>query len=75
MSDEFINRCHDMGLILWSNAMSLTDTEILAAGYDDNAYIERDEVIWEWHFGKGFDVVQTDWMALWHGFRKEYFEK
>lgn len=74
VNDEFINRCHDMGLILWSNAMSLTDTEVLAAGYDDNAYIERDKPVWEWHFGKGFDIVQTDWMALWYGFRKKYFD-
>ena len=73
VSEEFINRCHEKGLILWSNAMSLTDTEILAAGYDDNAYIEKDVPIWEWHLGKGFDIVQTDWMALWYGFRKKYF--
>jgi len=72
-SDGFINDCHKKGLILWSNAMSLTDTEILAAGYDDNAYIERDVPVWEWHFGKKFDIVQTDWMALWYGFRKKYY--
>lgn len=75
VSDEFINRCHEKGLLLWSNAMSLTDTEILAAGYDDNAYIEKEIPVWKWHFGKGFDIVQTDWMALWYGFRKEYFGK
>ena len=72
-SDGFINDCHKKGLILWSNAMSLKDTEILAAGYDDNAYIERDVPVWEWHFGKKFDIVQTDWMALWYGFRKKYY--
>ena len=73
VSDGFIKMCRERGLILWSNAMSLTDTEILAAGYDDNAYIERDIPIWEWHFGKGFDIVQTDWPALWYGFRKKYY--
>ena len=73
VSDEFINCCHEKGLILWSNAMSLTDTEILAAGYDDNAYIEREIPVREWHFGKNFDIVQTDWMALWYKFREKYF--
>lgn len=73
VSEEFINRCHEKGLILWSNAMSLTDTEILAAGYDDNAYIEHDEPIWKWHFGKKFDIVQTDWMTHWYKFRENYF--
>lgn len=75
VSDEFINMCRKRGLVLWSNAMSLTDTEILAAGYDDNAYIERDIPIWEWHFGKEFDIVQTDWPALWYGFREKYYGK
>ena len=41
----------------------------------DNAYIEKEVPVWEWHFGKGFDIVQTDWMALWYGFRKKYFKK
>ena len=72
-SDPFIEMCKDKGLILWSNAMRLNDVDILAAGHDDNSVIEDGKEEWKWHFGKNFDIVQTDWPALWVRFRDEYF--
>ena len=72
VSDEFIQSCHTQGMLLWSNSITLNDVDVLSAGYDDNAYIEKGKDIWKWHFGKGFDIVQTDWPALWCGFRNRY---
>ena len=74
-SDRFIDMCKNEGIVLWSNAMTLNDTDILSAGHDDNSVIEDGKNAWEWHFGKGFDIVQTDWPALWVGFRERYFGK
>ena len=72
-SDAFIDMCKAKKLILWSNAMTLNDVDILSAGHDDNSLIEDGKEEWKWHFGKNFDIVQTDWPALWVRFRKEYF--
>ena len=72
-SDPFIEMCKDKGIILWSNAMRLNEVDVLAAGHDDNSVIEDGKEEWKWHFGKNFDIVQTDWPALWVRFRDEYF--
>lgn len=71
--DAFIDMCKSRELILWSNAMQLNDVDVLAAGHDDNSVIENGKEEWKWHFGKRFDIVQTDWPALWVRFRDEYF--
>ena len=72
-SDSFIDMCKNKGLVLWSNAMTLNDVDILSAGHDDNSIIENGKEEWKWHFGKKFDIVQTDWPALWVKFREVYF--
>lgn len=72
-SDAFIDMCKKNGLILWSNAMTLNDVDVLSAGHDDNSVIENGKEAWKWHFGKRFDIVQTDWPALWVKFRDIYF--
>ena len=71
--DAFIDMCKERGLILWSNSIVVNDTDILSAGHDDNAIIEKGRPEWKWQFGKRFDIIQTDWPALWYNFRKEYF--
>ena len=72
-SDSFIDMCKNKELILWSNAMTLNDTDVLSAGHEDNSIIENGKDEWKWHFGKSFDIVQTDWPALWVKFRDTYF--
>lgn len=74
-SDKFIGMCRERGLILWSNSIVVNDVDILSAGHDDNAIIEKGRDEWKWQFSKGFDIIQTDWPALWFNFRKEYFEQ
>lgn len=72
-SDSFIDMCKNKELILWSNAMTLNDTDVLSAGHEDNSIIENGKDEWKWHFSKKFDIVQTDWPALWVKFRDIYF--
>lgn len=74
ISEEFINKCKQNKIILWSNSIVVNDTDILSAGHDDNAIIEKGLPEWKWQLSKKFDIIQTDWPALWVNFRKEYFK-
>lgn len=62
-SDEYIARMHDMGLLLWSNAIIYNYKAVLAAGHsDDISASGNPDAGWGWLAKKGFDIIQTDWI-------------
>ncbi len=62
---EFIEKIHERNLFLWVNAIRLNDKLLLSGGHDDNqAIINSMDNSWGWLIKQGFDIIQTDWVAL-----------
>lgn len=66
---EYIRRMHDLGLLLWVNAILYDDHKPLVGGHDDDLSVVSDpDAGWGWLLDRGYDIIQTDWpLAL-----KEY---
>lgn len=64
VSEEVINRLHDKGLLIWANALTLSDSIILSAKIDDDSAIEGNGESWGKLVSMGFDIIQTDWPLL-----------
>lgn len=61
-SEEFINKMHDKGIFIFSNAIVYNYKTQLAAGHsDDTSLTENPDKGWGWLIDKGFDIIQTDW--------------
>lgn len=68
-SEEFIQKMHDAGKLLWVNALTLNDTTKLSGGHDDDtAILKNMEDGWGWLLDKKFDMIQTDWPLLLRNF-------
>ena len=62
-SDEYIEKMHKHGLLLWVNAIIYNYKKQLSAGHsDDVSIIGRMDDGWGWLADKKYDIVQTDWM-------------
>lgn len=61
ISDKFINLLEKQNIKKWVNAIKINDTDILAAGHDDNISVSNPDDGWGWLIKKGFDIIQTDW--------------
>ena len=62
-SDEYIEKMHKHGLLLWVNAIIYNYKKQLSAGHsDDVSIIGKMDDGWGWLADKKFDIVQTDWM-------------
>lgn len=59
-----MDQLHDKGLLLWVNALTLSDDIILSAKIDDDSAIENDGKSWGELAQMGFDIIQTDWPYL-----------
>ncbi len=60
--DEYIEKMHKKGKILWANSLVYASKVLLAAGHnDDISLIEDPDKGWGWLADKGFDIIQTDW--------------
>ncbi len=60
--DEYIDKMHKKGKILWVNSLIYSYKVPLAAGHsDDISLIEDPDKGWGWLADKGFDIIQTDW--------------
>ncbi len=69
---DFLNRLRAQQYLLWVNTLTLDDTEILSAGWDDNTAIkEGPETSWGHLLDLGFDVLLTDWPAMMRQFITE----
>ncbi len=62
-SDEYIEKMHKHGLLLWVNAIIYNYKKQLSAGHsDDVSIIGKMDDGWGWLADKKYDIVQTDWM-------------
>jgi len=61
-SDEYVNKMHKDGKLVWSNAIIYNYKDQLAARHSDDTAIAGDEERgWGWLADRGFDIIQTDW--------------
>ncbi len=64
-SEEFINRMHADGKLVWVNAIIYNYKSQLAATHsDDTAICGNPELGWGWLARRGFDIIQTDWPIM-----------
>lgn len=61
---ETIKLLKDRGLLVWGNALTLSDTIVLAARLDDDHAILDGGETWGQLVQLGFDIIQTDWPYL-----------
>lgn len=74
--DDVIQRIHDKGLFTWANAIQLGDwnRKPLFGSLDDDISILKDPALgWGRLFEKKIDIIQTDWPAILHRYRAQYF--
>ncbi|MBJ8326539.1 glycerophosphodiester phosphodiesterase family protein [Streptococcus pacificus] len=64
VSPKTIQLLKNKGLLIWGNALTLSDTIVLSAGLDDDSAIENDGQSWGRLVKLGFDIIQTDWPYL-----------
>ena len=61
-SDEFIERVHNDGRLIWGNSILYNYKKLLAAEHSDDTALTRDmDIGWGYFARKNFDIVQTDW--------------
>ncbi|MBR5438439.1 MAG: glycerophosphodiester phosphodiesterase family protein [Clostridia bacterium] len=64
-SDEFIDKMHSDGKLLWANAIIYDYRKQIAGGHsDDTALTVSEDYGWGWLADKGFDFIQTDWTMM-----------
>ena len=65
VSDEFIEKVHKSGKLMWANSIIYDCKKQIAAGHsDDMALTESEDKGWGWLADKGFDLIQTDWPMM-----------
>lgn len=71
-SEEFINRMHRDGKLVWVNSIIYNYRAQLSGGHsDDSALCDSMEYGWGWLADRGFDLIQTDWTSMLINFLKE----
>ncbi|MBO5374963.1 MAG: glycerophosphodiester phosphodiesterase family protein [Clostridia bacterium] len=72
ISDEYIARMHEKGLLVWANSIIYNEKEMINAYHSDDASLTGDpDKGWGWLIDKGVDFIQTDWLVL----LKDYISK
>ncbi len=72
ISDEYIRKMHDKGLLLWGNSIVYNEADVISAHHtDDVSLTGNPEMGWGWLIDKGFDFIQTDWLLM----VKKYIDK
>jgi glycerophosphoryl diester phosphodiesterase len=71
ISREYIDRMHERGLLIWTNAIVYNEKAVISAYHtDDISLTDSPERGWGWLADRGADFIQTDWLA----YAKVYFE-
>ncbi len=71
-SEEFLNRLHKDGKIVWVNAIVYNYKAVLSAGHNDDISLSEDpEYGWGWLADHGFDMIQTDFVYQCRQFLEE----
>lgn len=78
-ADEYRERVHKKGLLLWGNGIVYNYKSILSAGHSDDVSVTGNpDEGWGWLARKGFDILQTDWPMQMKNYLKEnqlYFRR
>ena len=65
LSDEYIKKMHDKGLMLWVNSIVYNEKDVISAHHTDDISLYDDpDKGWGWLIDKGFDFIQTDWLLM-----------
>lgn len=65
LSDEYIKKMHDKGLMLWVNSIVYNEKDVISAHHTDDISLHDDpDKGWGWLIDKGFDFIQTDWLLM-----------
>ncbi len=63
--DEFIEKIHADGKLLWVNSIIFNHRQQLAGGHsDDTALTQSEDIGWGHLADKGYDFIQTDWPGM-----------
>ncbi len=72
ISDEYIKKMHDKGLLVWANSIIYNEAEVISAHHtDDISLADNPDKGWGWLIDKGVDFIQTDWLLM----LKSYIDK
>lgn len=72
ISDEYIKKMHDRGLLIWMNAIIYNEADVISAHHtDDISLSDTPEKGWGWLVNKGADFIQTDWLVLLQNYLKD----
>ena len=71
ISREYIDRMHERGLLIWTNAIVYNEKAVISAYHtDDISLTDSPERGWGWLCDRGADFIQTDWLIP----AKQYLE-
>ena len=69
ISDEYIKKMHDKGLLVWANSIVYNEKAVISAGHTDDISLTVDpELGWGWLLDKNVDFIQTDWLLSLQGY-------
>ncbi len=70
--EEYIESMHKKNLIIWANAIVFNYKTVESAGHtDDISVTGNPDDGWGWLAGRGFDIIQTDWVLPMRMYLKE----
>ncbi|MGI6248208.1 MAG: glycerophosphodiester phosphodiesterase family protein [Acutalibacteraceae bacterium] len=62
-SREYVKKMHGKDLIVWANAIVFNYKTVENAGHSDDISVTGNpDNGWGWLAGRGFDIIQTDWV-------------
>lgn len=65
ISDEYIKKMHDKGLLVWANSIIYNERDVISAGHTDDISLSTDpDYGWGWLLDKNVDFIQTDWLLM-----------
>ena len=63
ISREYVDRMHERGLLIWTNAIVYNEKAVISAHHtDDISLTDSPERGWGWLCDRGADFIQTDWL-------------
>lgn len=65
ISDEYIEKMHKDGYLIWTNSIIYNDAEIINGGHSDDYSLHTSpDGGWGWLIDKNVDFIQTDWLLM-----------
>lgn len=65
ISDEYIEKMHSRGLLVWVNSIIYDERSVISAHHtDDVSLLGEEDKGWGWLIDKRVDFIQTDWLLM-----------